>query len=256
VTARANETAGGYSVTATAGGASSALFSLTNTQPLGSPGPISTAAPLPTPGSTTTAHDVVIEFYNLASLRAAIADANSHPGPDTIIFDPAEFGTKRRTIRLVGGPLVITNPATTTIIGPGARLLMLKGAGRSPDFDIRGGSLALSGVSITGGRANRGGGIRNEGGTLQLTDVVIRNNSARRSGGGLFNTGMATLSNVVFRGNHARAGANLANIGTLSLTDVTVPGESARFGPGPFGSLGTVRDGRRRRHAGEVRMPL
>ena len=170
-------------------------------------------------------------------MRAAIAYANSHPGPDTITFDPDPQGTKRRTIRLVGGPLVITDPATTTIIGPGARLLMLKGTGRSRVFDIRGGSLALSGVSITGGRANRGGGIRNEDGTLRLTDVVIRNNSARHSGGGLFNTGTATLSNVVFRGNHARAGANLANIGTLSLTDVAVPGNSARLGPGVFGSI-------------------
>ncbi len=240
VRAWANEVAGGYSVTATAGGASAANFSLTNSQGLLSLGPIPTPAPSAAPGSTTTAHDVVLEFYNLTSLRAAIAYANNHPGPDTITFDPAAWQSYHQTIRVVGGPLVLTDPATTTIIGPGAGLLMLKGTGRSRVFDIGGGSLALWGVSISGGRANRGGGILNEDGTLRLTDVVLRNNSARRSGGGLFNTGTATLSNVVFRGNRARTGGNLANTGTLSLTDVTVPGNSARLGPDLLGSFGAL----------------
>jgi hypothetical protein len=180
----------------------------------------------------TTPHDVVLEFHNLASLRAAIAYANSHPGPDTIIFDPAFFSIKRHTIRLTGGPLVLTDPATTTIIGPGARLLALKGNGKSRIFDVRRGSLALSGLSVTGGHALRGGGIRNDDGTLWLTDVIIRKNSASRSGGGLFNSGTATLADVVVQGNHARTGRNLANFGTLSLTRVSVPGNSARLGPG------------------------
>jgi hypothetical protein len=185
----------------------------------------------------TIPHDLVLEFHNLSSLRAAIAYANSHPGPDTITFDPAIFGTKHRTIRVTGGPLVLTDPATTTIIGPGARLLALKGNGKSRIFDIHRGSLALSGVSITGGRAIRGGGIRNDDGTLWLTDVIIRNNSASRSGGGLFTSGTATLADVVVQGNHARTGRNLANFGTLSLTRVSVPGNSARLGPGLFRSF-------------------
>jgi hypothetical protein len=78
-------------------------------------------------------------------------------------------------------------------------------------FDIQGGSLALQGVTITGGRADRGGGIRNDGGRLVLSDVILRGNSARIRGGGLFNDGWTALSDVIIRGNRARVGAGLFN---------------------------------------------
>jgi hypothetical protein len=235
VSATADATAGPYSVTATAAGAGSASFALTNTQALGltqKPGQVTTTTPSQTP-TPENGSNMVVVTGGVNSLRETIAYANTHPGPETITFDPAVFLSKHRTIRIVGGPLVVTNPATTTIIGPGARLLTFKGNGRRRVFDIRGGSLALSGVSITGGRANHGGDIRNDGGTLWLTDVIIRNNFARRSGGGLFNSGTATLTDVVVRGNHARVGEDFVNIGTLSLTGVTIPGNSVRLGPGP-----------------------
>ncbi len=168
---------------------------------------IPTPASSPTPGPTTTAL-VVQDVDSLSGLRAAVSYADSHPGPDTIVFDPADFGTKRRTIRLVGGPLVLTNPATTTIVGPGARLLTISGGRRSRVFDIRGGSLALEGMTITGGSAVRGGGILNDRGTLALDHVVLRGNRAR-VGGGLYNEGAATLFDVVIRGNTAGSGSGL-----------------------------------------------
>jgi hypothetical protein len=155
---------GTYLVSATATGAAPAgAFVLTNT----------TAPSL----SITSKPSVVQEVDSLTGLRAAIAYANSHPGPETIIFDPSHFGTKRRTIRLTGGPLVLTNPATTTIIGPGANLLTLSG-GRSRVFDVEGGSLALEGMKITGGRAGRGGGISNDRGALALDHVARRGGPA------------------------------------------------------------------------------
>ena len=94
------------------------------------------------------------QFDDLASLREAIAYANSHAGPDTITFEPAASGKTRRTIKLIGGPLVLTDPSTTTIVGPGATKLTIKGDGKSRVFDIKDGSLALSGVTITGGNAH------------------------------------------------------------------------------------------------------
>ena len=141
-------------------------------------------------------------------LRAAIAYANSHPGPDIITLDPAAFGKSRRTIVLTGGPLVLTDPATTTIIGPGMKQLTLSGGGKSRVFDIQGGSLALSGVTIADGRADLGGGVRNEGGSLTLTKVAIRGNRAL-VGGGLFNNGAAALKDVVIHGNKALVGSGL-----------------------------------------------
>jgi hypothetical protein len=205
VTATANATMGQYAVTAIASGGGSTGFDLTNNEAfrLGAPPP----------------NNGVQVFDDLASLRAAIAYANSHPGPDTITFDPAAFGKARRTIKLRGGPLVLTNPATTTIIGPGARRLTIQGDGKSRVFDIEGGFLALSGVTITGGNAGtgNGGGILNDGGTLWLDHVVLRGNRAR-VGGGLFNDGTAVVSDVVIRGNRARIGSGMFTTRTANLT--------------------------------------
>ena len=151
---------------------------------------------------------------DLAGLRAAITYANSHPGPDTITFDPAVFGRKPRTIRVTGGPLVLTDPATTTIVGPGARLLTLKGNARGRVFDVRGGSLALSGLTIAGGR---GGGLRNDDGTLALDRVALRGNRAVVVGA-LFNDGTAVLTDVVIAGNSARVGSGLFSTRSATLT--------------------------------------
>jgi hypothetical protein len=210
VTATANATIGQYLVTATAAGARQVGFILTNTAALG------LGRPAP--------HNVALEFDDLTSLREAIAYANSHPGPDTITFDPPVFGKARRTIKLKGGPLVVTNPATTTIIGPGARRLTIHGDGKSRVFDIEGGSLALERMTITGGRANRGGGILNDGGRLALDDVVLRGNRAG-VGGGLFNDGTAVLTDVVLGGNKARIGSSLFSTRRATLTWRRSPAE-------------------------------
>jgi hypothetical protein len=167
----------------------------------------------------TTRRDVVDAFDGLTSLREAIAYANRHPGPDTIRFDPAVFGKAHRTIKLTGGPLVVTGAATTAIIGPGAKLLTISGGGKSRIFDIEGGSLALSGVTIAGGNAGKGtgGALRNDGGTLWLNHVTIRGNRARK-GGGLYNDGTTTLTDVVLRRNTARVGPGLFSTRRATLT--------------------------------------
>jgi hypothetical protein len=215
VTAMANSTSGAYSVTATAAGASSASFSLTNTQTLASPRPIPSSPPSPIPILTMTA-DAPLNVDGLASLRTTIAYANSHPGPDTITFDRAVFGTKRLTIRLTGGPLVFSDPATTTIVGPGARRLTISGGGKSGVVDVEAGSLSLSRVTIVNGNADLGGGLRNAGGRLVLTNVVIRGNRAI-VGGGLFNDGRTTLSAVSIKGNRAHVGSGIFNTRAATL---------------------------------------
>ena len=219
VTAKANNKPGPFTATATAAGAGTVSFDLTNTE-------IKSLV-------LTTTRDVVDQFDSLTSLREAIAYANSHPGPDTITFDPSVFGKAPRTIKLIGGPLVLTDKATTTIVGPGARLLTFKGAGRGPVFDIRGGSLALSGMTITGGNGELGGGLLNAGGTVALDGVALRGNRAL-VGGGLYNDGTATLNRVVLSGNRALVGGGLYNDGTVTLTDAFIHGNRARLGSGLF----------------------
>jgi hypothetical protein len=214
VTATANATSGKYSVTASASRAGSTSFALSNTEAPGGKG--GTPSPI-----------VVKVTDGLTGLRQAIAYANRHRAPETIILDPPAGGSKRHTIALTGDPLVVTDPATITIIGPGANLLTLSGGGKSRVFDIEGGSLALQAMTITGGRAVRGGGILNDDGTLSLTDVIIRRNRAR-VGGGLYNDGRTTLSGVVIEGNRAQVARELFNARGATLHWRRAPARGAK----------------------------
>ena len=209
VTATANGTTGTYLVTASAAGATDTAFALINSEP----------ASL----TVTTAADVVNPTDNLTSLREAIAYANSHPGPDTITIAPGLMGKKPMTITLNGSPLVLTDRATTTIVGPGAKKLTISGAGKSRVFDIQGGTLALSRVTVANGLADQGGGIRNQGGVLGLTDVVLTGNRATILGGGLFTdkVGGTTLRRVTVTRNRAPLGGGIANLGTVIARNVT-----------------------------------
>jgi hypothetical protein len=223
VSAIANGRPGTYSVGASATGAVATSFLLSNIE---------------IPGlRVTTSSDVVNAFDGLTSLREAIAYANSHPGPDVITFAPSAFGRRPRTITLKAGSLMLTDPSTTTIVGPGARLLKIDGARKSRVFEVRRGSLDLSGLTITGGRSRNGGGLRNDGGRISLTGVILRGNPARGKGGGLLNEGSATLKNVRVTGNSARRGSGVANLGTLPLKSATSRGNFARVARDLFNSL-------------------
>jgi hypothetical protein len=238
VTATANQTPGRFTAFATADGTGFASFSLANLAAL------NLSEPMAPTQATGPSEQVVTDP---AGLHAAIAYANSHPGPDTIRFDPAGSGTRHKAIWLIGGPLVLTNPSGTTIIGPGAKRLTFRGDSQGSVFEVQGGPLALSGLTIAGGRAENGGGIQNDRGRLSLTDVILRNNSARVRGGGLFNNGDATLTNVTVSANSAKVGGGIANQGTLVLTHVAIRRNFARFASGLFNS-GTMRLLSRRLH--------
>ena len=112
------------------------------------------------------------------SLRAAVLQANTDGGGDTINFSNL-FNTPQ-TITLTSGQLLLTGTATTTISGPGANLLSVNGNNASRVFAVYGGSAALSGLTITGGSADRGGGLRNIGGTLSLVLLTVHVESSSR----------------------------------------------------------------------------
>jgi hypothetical protein len=113
------------------------------------------------------------------SLRQAVLSANAAVGADTIDFDPAVFASPQ-TITLTTGQLRITD--TVAVTGPGAGLLTVD-AGKA-GFRVlevnTAGSVAVAGMTITGGRvAGRGGGIlvsRSGPGGLALTDVTLTGN--------------------------------------------------------------------------------
>jgi predicted outer membrane repeat protein len=176
------------------------------------------------------------------TLRWAVAQANANNQADTIDFSSL-FNTPQ-TISLTTGQLALTDKATTTITGPGANLLTISGNHASQVFDIEdGGSAALSGLTISGGKAAPyGGGVRNGGSTLSLTDCTITGNAALRNGGGLYNAGgTTTLTGCNLSGNTANYGGGLASAGgTTTLTNCTVTANSGTTGGGLASVGGTT----------------
>ena len=112
------------------------------------------------------------------SLRQAITDANNHPGPDLITFDPSTNEI----------PIVLSGAAS-------------EDANLSGDLDIlNGGDLTIQGngvlyTKIDGDDIDRifhncpGGGCA---GTVTLMDMVIRNGTVTDGGGAIYN--VATLN--------------------------------------------------------------
>ena len=184
------------------------------------------------------------------SLRKAIADAASG---DTIDF--AVTGM----ITLTNGELLITNDLS--IVGPGAGTLAVMRS-TTPDtpafriFNITGGTVHISGLTISNGfargtngagnfccpggaqvggdgEAGLGGGILNQG-YLSLSNCVITGNSALGGAGG------SSSFTLTFRaGNPALgAGGGLHNSGTLVLIDCSITANSAIGGQGGSATYG------------------
>ena len=150
------------------------------------------------------------------SLRAAITAAGSG---DTIVF---ATGLNGRTIRLTGGELAINQ--SLTIKGPGAGMLDVDAGGSSRDFDITSASatVLISGLTISGGNSEDGGGLLDQGGALTLKNDVFSHNQAvgvqpgdTAEGGGALVTDSGSLSvwNTTFDHNLAQ-GAVGADGGT------------------------------------------
>ncbi|MBL8764260.1 MAG: hypothetical protein JNM07_08315, partial [Phycisphaerae bacterium] len=112
------------------------------------------------------------------SLRDAIDSANAQLGADVIEFAPGLTGT----IALGGTELQVTEDLA--INGPGASLLTVSGSGLSRVFNFASGSSSISGLTISGGNAGSGGGIRGSASSsVILNGSTVANNSAILGGG-------------------------------------------------------------------------
>jgi len=113
------------------------------------------------------------------SLRAAITAASNGT---TIDFAKGLHGT----ITLISGDLPIAN--SVTIDGPGANLLTISGNDSSRIFDVSGSATVdISGLTLSDGLANVGGGILLEGSaSLSANNCAMSNDEAlgNAAGGG------------------------------------------------------------------------
>ncbi|QEH34974.1 putative outer membrane protein pmp20 precursor [Aquisphaera giovannonii] len=213
----------------------------------------------------TTADD--FDFYSgTTSLREAIAGANALPG-QTITFDPTVFAGGQ-TITLTRGQLELSGASgTEAITGPDGGVTV-DAHGASRVFQVDGGVTAtISGMTITGGSAQNGGGLANYGGNLTLTSCTVSGNSAGNNGGGVYSNtggtttladctvgdnsatvngagiyvnggGSASLTDCTITGNTGLQGAVFNSGSTVSLTDCTASGNTAGYGAGVYTNNG------------------
>ena len=204
------------------------------------------------------------------TLRAAIQEANSFGGDDTISF----FVTG--TINLTGALPVLSS--NVNINGPGSGLLTVRrDIGGNYRIFQSSGTSSISGLTITNGRtpdgvtedvAPNGGGILQTGGSLTLRDVVITGNSTGNGGpmrfgspnlggfggfgGGIYASGTLTMTDCVISNNttgnggtglqSGGSGGRGAGIffapGTLTMTNVVITGNHTGQGGAPGGNSG------------------
>ena len=164
------------------------------------------------------------------TLFEAVTLANYQAGADTIAFDPALFATPQ-TITLTAGQLELTDSAATTITAPTAGLT-ISGNNASRVFQVDGGATAdLNGLTITGGRSNKGGGVYvTSHATANLMNCVVSGNTSTLQGGGIEagSYSQVTVVNSTVSGNTAVAGAGIFNNnGNLTLSNSTFSGNTA-----------------------------
>ncbi len=173
----------------------------------------------------------------LGSLRQAIIDANANGSPlDDIIFDPAIATISLLTVL----PDISSN---LTLNGPGANLLTVRRDPAAADFRIFNigfnitGGVAISGMTITGGRAGSGsgGGILSLS-NLTLTGLHVTGNQADAGGGVELAFGDGVFTGCTFSNNTATFTGGFRYFGsggrTLRLVNSTVSGNSSASGGG------------------------
>ena len=205
---------------------------------------------------------VDIGAYELGAVSWTVLNINDN-GPDSLRqiltnVSPTEVDTVMfapnvtNAITLTSGELALSS--SVNIAGPGASLLAVSGYNSSTVFDILGGNINISGLTIRNGRAagfsgnteqsgfdGRGGGIFNQG-NLALTSCMIVSNSVTGGQGG------STDANTAGNG-AAGLGGGIYNIGPLSLTDcvigynTAVGGSGGQAGSGFAGGAGNAEGG-------------
>ena len=190
--------------------------------------PVADAGALAFPVTSTADTD------SKGTLRGSIEEANARTGVDTIPISVTG------TIGLESALPTVTDDVA--IVGPGASSLTVERAAATEFriFDFGPGIAAsLSGVTVTGGIAQEGAGVRGQSTDLILVGVVVAGNEAVdeavdigdgeafAAGGGVLSTGPLTVRESVIAGNSAIAtgGGTLSSAlggGVMAWDSVTV----------------------------------
>ncbi|MBT3233623.1 MAG: T9SS type A sorting domain-containing protein [Calditrichaeota bacterium] len=153
---------------------------------------------------------------NFESIQIAIDDCQDR---DTVIVSPGTYfenltlsdnSITLASLFLITGDRVLID---STIIDGGEN-----GQSVVNIRDSQGRESLVSGLTITNGFSDYGGGIYIRHSAPRLEDLIIRNNTAQRNGGGVYNTeeSETRLSNITFENNTANNGGGAVSIYQLS----------------------------------------
>jgi hypothetical protein len=169
-------------------------------------------------------------------LRFCVNRANTLAGSDTIQF--AVTGTINLKHAL---PDLASD---IDIQGPGADVLTVRRStgGNYRVLTVAAGTVQVSGLTVSNGNADAGGGIYNQS-TLTLDNLAVSSNTAGSQGGGIYNAGELTISNATVTGNQNLSttpyGGGIYNVGTLAVDHSTISGNTASgYGPGGANGYG------------------
>ena len=177
--------------------------------------------------------------YQIATLRSAIEQTNTNPGPDTITFVPSLSG---QTILLGMIELDVTDSLSIDAASLAENVVIdANHQSRVLNFSVSTGDLTLSNLALKNGTTSGYGGaiLFGSTGTLTISSSSLVGSSATY-GGGLFNHGIATITGSTISGNTATLGAGLFNDATATIANSTLSGNSASFYGGGIGNTGTV----------------
>jgi cysteine-rich repeat protein len=186
---------------------------------------------------------------NDCSLRGAVIKANTDAVEDeisipagtyTVNIDRVAEAQNAGALTETEGDIDIIQPLKVT--GAGADQTTIQGAFTAdPNKQDRifmvnlvaAGGVEFSGLTVTGGRGDRGGGIWGFGSPVTVNDCVISGNQALAEGGGLSSDNAAgvdiRISNSTFSGNSAggRGGGLFFETADAFLTNTTFSGNTA-----------------------------
>lgn len=199
------------------------------------------SAPAATINVTASATDTLNGADSQCSLREAITNINNGTGTFGDCIATGAYGTSD-TINIPAGTYTTTTSyniaKNVSLVGAGAGTTTINGGGLTRVFYITGAyTVSISGITITGGNTDSGGGIYNGGGTLTVTDSTISGNTASFEGGGIYTTsGTLAVTNSTISGNNAvKAGGIFNWLCTVTVTNSTISGNTATQGDLPGG---------------------
>ena len=133
------------------------------------------------------------------TIQAAI-NFSAHYASTVICVSPGTYPENLDFFGLEVHLLGLGGPETTIIQGDGTDSVVRFDTGEGPDS-------ILEGFTITGGLAQKGGGVYVVGGSPTLANLVVENNAAEEYGGGIYlASSEAVLIDVAVTGNTADSG--------------------------------------------------